>query len=58
VALSRGDNPIEIEQKLVQLATHQPHPETYAKQTIAEMKSEKKQIVMETERPTGEFRAP
>jgi hypothetical protein len=58
IALSRGDTPSEIEQKLAQLATHQPHPETYAKQTIAEMKSEKKQIVMETEQPEGEFRVP
>jgi len=40
------------------LATHQPHPETYAKQTIAEMKSEKKQIVMGTEQCEVEFRVP
>lgn len=58
IALSRGDKPTEIEQKLVQLATHQPHPETYAKQTIVEMKSERKQIVMETEQLEGEFRVP
>lgn len=58
VALSRGDTPTDIEQKVAQLATHQPHPETYAKQTIAEMKSDKKQIVMENEQPEGEFRVP
>ena len=57
-ALARGDESSEIEQKLVQLATHQRHPETYAKQTIAEMKSEKKQIMMETEQPEGGFRVP
>jgi hypothetical protein len=58
VALARGDKSSEIEKKLAQLATHQPHPETYAKQTIAEMKSEKKQIVMETEQPEGGIRVP
>ena len=58
IALSRGDKPSEIEQRVAQIATHQPHPETYAKQTIAEMKSEKKQIVMETEQPEGGFRVP
>jgi hypothetical protein len=42
VALGRGDKPTDIEQKVAQLATHQPHPETYARQTIAEMKSEKR----------------
>jgi RepB DNA-primase from phage plasmid len=58
IALARGDKSSEIEQKLVQLATHQPHPETYAKQTIAEMKSERKQIVMETEQLEGGIRVP
>ena len=58
VALSRGDEPTEIEQRVAQLATHQPHPETYAEKIKAEMKSEKKQIVMETEQPEGGYRDP
>jgi len=58
VALGRGDKPIDIEKKVAQLATHQPHPATYARQTIAEMKSEKQKMVMETEQPVGEFRVP
>ena len=58
IALSRGEKSSEIEQKLVQLATHQQYPETYAKQTISEMKSEKKQIVLETEQPEGGIRVP
>jgi len=50
VALGRGDKPIEIEQKVAQLATHQPHPTTNARQTIAEMKSEKQK-----KQPGGDF---
>lgn len=58
VALGRGDKLIEIEQKVAQLATHQPHPATYARQTIAEMKSEKQTIAIETEQPGEDSRVP
>ncbi len=58
IALSRGDKPAEIERKVILLATHQPHRESYARQTLAEMKSEKLTIRTEIEQAAGESRIP
>jgi hypothetical protein len=41
VALSRGDNSGDVQDRIARLATHQPNPVSYAKATIAEMRTRK-----------------
>jgi hypothetical protein len=53
IALERGDPPAEIEKKITQIATHQPHPSGYARQTIAEMKTTTRGMELEAEQPGG-----
>jgi hypothetical protein len=39
VALSRGDKPADVQDRIAALATHQPNPISYAKATITEMRA-------------------
>ena len=44
VALSRGDNPADVRERIARLATHQPNPISYAETTIAEMQARSVQL--------------
>jgi hypothetical protein len=56
VALSRGDDPADVERRVAEIATHQRNPETYARDTVSEMQGRRMEREMESEQPDARFR--
>jgi hypothetical protein len=50
VALDRGDDPVDVRNRIVGLSTHQSNPASYAKATVAEMQAQKASLEPEPER--------
>ena len=51
IALGRGDNPAEVQQRVAQLSTHQRSPESFARHTVSEMQRKPAQRASEPEQP-------